>query len=323
MSDLRPNRYSAVELAEMLELPHPTEQQQRVIEAPLSPALVVAGAGSGKTETMANRIVWLLANGHVEVPDVLGLTFTRKAAGELQERVTRRVEQLGERVGGNDDILATATVSTYNSFASGLYREYARTIGREPDATIITEASAWRLARDVVVTSNDPLLVELDASLDTITDAVLRLAHQLSDNDVAHRVADVAALAERFVGLADLPIDNPRKRKDYDSVVAAVRDVRALPMLVTMAEQFQQKKLARGLLEFSDQISLAQRIIRTFPRARADYRARYRVVILDEYQDTSVVQTRLLSELFADHPVMAVGDPNQSIYGWRGASASN
>ncbi|RLP70195.1 ATP-dependent helicase [Mycetocola reblochoni] len=310
-------------MADALGLPSPTPQQRRVIEAPLTPALVVAGAGSGKTETMANRIVWLLANGHVRVPEVLGLTFTRKAAGELQERVIRRVEQLGARLGGDDDVLATATISTYNSFASGLYREYARTIGREPDATVITEASAWRLARDVVVAGDDPLLVELDAGIDSITDAVLRLAHHLSDNDVLERADDVVAYAERFATVASLPIDNPRKRTDYASVVSAARDVGALPMLVRMAEEFHRRKLRRGLLEFSDQIALAQRIVRRFPRARAEYRSRYRVVILDEYQDTSVVQTRLLSELFHAHPVMAVGDPNQSIYGWRGASASN
>jgi DNA helicase-2/ATP-dependent DNA helicase PcrA len=68
-------------IADALALPGPTRQQRAVIEAPLSPALVIAGAGSGKTETMANRVLWLLANGHVHARDILGLTFTRKAAG--------------------------------------------------------------------------------------------------------------------------------------------------------------------------------------------------------------------------------------------------
>ncbi|MDA4894983.1 UvrD-helicase domain-containing protein, partial [Streptomyces sp. MS2A] len=74
-------------MAAALGLPTPTPAQQRVIEAPPAPALVVAGAGSGKTETMSARVVWLVANGHVRRDEVLGLTFTRKAAGELGERI--------------------------------------------------------------------------------------------------------------------------------------------------------------------------------------------------------------------------------------------
>lgn len=74
---------SALELARKLGQPDPTPEQQAIIEAPLEPALVIAGAGSGKTETMANRVVWLVANRKVAVQEILGMTFTRKAAGEL------------------------------------------------------------------------------------------------------------------------------------------------------------------------------------------------------------------------------------------------
>src|SRR5205085_2848607 len=77
------------------------------------------------------------------------------------------------------------------------------------------------------------------------------------------------------------------------------------------------------VVEYSDQVALALRAARKQPRIGEELRDRYRVVLLDEYQDTSVVQTDLLVELFSGHPVMAVGDPNQSIYGWRGASAAN
>ena len=125
----------AVEIARLLGLPEPTPEQVAVIEAPLEPVLVVAGAGSGKTETMTARVVHLVANGLVERDRVLGLTFTRKAAGELAERVRRRLRALdlvlgrgvrraeeGDtgREGGAGGALVAPTVSTYNAYAAAL-----------------------------------------------------------------------------------------------------------------------------------------------------------------------------------------------------------
>jgi DNA helicase-2/ATP-dependent DNA helicase PcrA len=86
----RPATVSAEGIAAALGLPSPTAEQRAVIEAPPAPTLVVAGAGSGKTETMSGRVVWLIANEHVRRDEVLGLTFTRKAAGELAERIDHR-----------------------------------------------------------------------------------------------------------------------------------------------------------------------------------------------------------------------------------------
>ena len=86
---------SADAIADALGIYRPTDEQRAVIEAPLGPALVVAGAGSGKTETMAARVLWLVANGHVAPEGVLGLTFTRKAAGELAARIRSRLIALG------------------------------------------------------------------------------------------------------------------------------------------------------------------------------------------------------------------------------------
>ncbi|MET0842261.1 MAG: ATP-dependent DNA helicase [Mycetocola sp.] len=321
---------SARQIAAKLGLPEPTDEQVAVIQADLAPALVVAGAGSGKTETMANRIVWLLANGKVRVPEILGLTFTRKAAGELAERVGRRIGQLQDiqQTENPDtviDVLEAPTIATYNSFASGLFREYARLIGREPDATVITEASAWRLARQIVVDSADDRLVGIDKSVDQVTAAVLSLSHALSDNDAAGRTDDIRSFATRFLTLGDLPIHDgsSRKKVPFASVAAAVADIDSLALLVDLAERFAAEKQRLGFVEFSDQVALALEICRRVPRVVDEYRSRFGVVILDEYQDTSVVQTDLLARLFSGHPVMAVGDPNQSIYGWRGASAAN
>jgi DNA helicase-2/ATP-dependent DNA helicase PcrA len=310
----------ADELADALKLPRPTAQQKAVIESEPGPALVIAGAGSGKTETMANRVVWLLANGFVEAGEVLGLTFTRKAAGELADRIRNRIAQLATTglIAGNYDAFDPPTVATYNSFANAIFRDNAILLGRETDGSVLGEASAWQLARSIVVASRDERLAGLDRSVDQLTNAVLDLSHALSEN-VADP-AEVSAMAERFAALAELP---PGGRGEYQKALDLVGSVGALPVLVELAVHFSEAKARGGFVEYADQVMLALQVIRRVPRVGDELRERYRVVLLDEYQDTSVVQTWLLSELFAGQPVMAVGDPNQSIYGWRGASAAN
>ncbi|WP_248616290.1 UvrD-helicase domain-containing protein, partial [Leifsonia aquatica] len=314
---------SAVEIARALGLPEPTLQQQAVIEAPVRPAIVVAGAGSGKTETMANRVVWLLANGHARVPEILGLTFTRKAAGELAARIRTRIEQLV--ASGLTDIafdpFEAPEVATYNAFANAIFRENALLIGREPESAVLSEASAWQLARRLVVGSTDERLVDLERGVDAVTSAVLSLSRALSEN-VAD-AAEVERMVEGFSRIVELPTGNGRVKDVYASVRSAVAAVGSLPPLLTLAEAFADEKRRRGFVEYSDQVALALTIAERLPAVVDDYRRRFRVVLLDEYQDTSVVQTRLLSTLFAGQAVMAVGDPHQSIYGWRGASAAN
>jgi DNA helicase-2/ATP-dependent DNA helicase PcrA len=310
----------AFEIADALGLPRPTDQQRAVIEAPLAPALVIAGAGSGKTETMANRVLWLLANRLVRPGEILGLTFTRKAAGELAARIRTRIEQLAEKglVADDFDAFEVPQVSTYNSFANTIYRDNAMLIGREGDGAILGAASAWQLARSIVVGSRDERLVELGKSVEVVTKAVLALSAAVSENIVD--VSEVRTMAARFAGLADLP---PGGRGAYEDAANLAKTVGSLDVLLDLSDQFALAKKRRGFVEFSDQVALALEIVRSTPRVRTEFREQFTVVLLDEYQDTSVVQTWLLAELFADHPVMAVGDPNQSIYGWRGASAAN
>lgn len=315
-----PREVSAVEIARALGRPEPTAQQIAVIEAPLEPALVVAGAGSGKTETMANRVLWLLANGHVRPGEVLGLTFTRKAAGELAERIRTRIDQLAAAglVPGDHEPFEAPDVATYNAFANAVFRDKAALVGRDGDGPVLGEAGAWQLVRQVVARSADPRLPDLDRNLDPVTNAVLDLSRAMAEN-----LADpeeVRGFACEIASLADLPLGD---RYPREADIAFARQVGALDVLVDLVAEYERAKFARSAVEYSDQVALALRIVRKQPRVREELRERARVVLLDEYQDTSVVQTWLLAELFAGHPVMAVGDPNQSIYGWRGASASN
>ena len=358
---------SATDVAAALGQPSPTPAQQSVIEAPPTPALVVAGAGSGKTETMSGRVVWLVANGHVRREEILGLTFTRKAAGELAERIGHRlavIDEYGRRgllphiaqiVGsgalrrvddatggrqreivrthvldelaasygtgwepgtprGADDLLARPRVSTYNAFADGIVREHAARIGRDADVAMLSQAASWMLARDVVLRADLPELENIDYALGTVIDAVQRLAgdaldHRVDLDEAVRVAADTAASFAPYRGNGD--------------VEKAAVNLLSLPTLARLVREYIAEKERRGVLDFADQVSGAYDIVETAPDVRAELREQHRVVLLDEYQDTSVIQTRFLAELFHDSAVMAVGDPHQSIYGWRGASADN
>ncbi len=310
----------ANQIADALNRPRPTAQQRAVIESPLAPALVVAGAGSGKTETMAGRVLWLLANRLVDPSQILGLTFTRKAAGELAIRIRERIADLAAvgMLGEAYDPFDAPTVATYNSYANTLYRDNAAALGRESDGAVLGEAAAWQLARTTVIRSTDARLADLGKNLDPVTKATLTLSRALAENVVdPERVRE---FARRFAATAELP---PGGKGGYPGVDGWADSVGALDVLVDLAGEYSAAKVRRGLVEYSDQVALALEILRRQPRVAQIERDRFRVVLLDEYQDTSVVQARLLAELFRGHPVMAVGDPNQSIYGWRGASASN
>src|SRR5690349_17568966 len=174
-------RFTPVELARLLGLPAPTAQQAEVIAAPVAPMLVVAGAGSGKTETMAARVVWLVANSHVRPEQVLGLTFTRKAAGELAHRVRARLSQLVRRLGRDDLITGEPTVATYHSYAARIVAEHGLRAGFEPTNRLLTEASCWQLA-DNAVRQYDGDMSSVAAAPTTVVDAVLHLAGDLSEH---------------------------------------------------------------------------------------------------------------------------------------------
>ncbi|CAM2949371.1 ATP-dependent DNA helicase [Actinomyces slackii] len=303
-----------VELARVLGLHAPTSEQARVIAHPLSPLLVVAGAGSGKTATMSQRVVHLVATGAVRPDQVLGLTFTRKATAELAQRVSTRLAQLA--ASGLTDLSPDApepTIATYNSFAGTIVREHGLRIGVDPEATLITEARAWQIASGLIEARTEPLPVD---SLGQATQAVLRLDGALSENllSVEDAAAGLSDLADLFESLASI-------RGCKSMVGKAPQTMSQWHGLLEAAVDYREHKRRHGLLDFGDQIALACRIAEGSQEVREHLRAQYPAVLLDEFQDTSVAQVRLLSALFAGSGVTAVGDPHQAIYGWRGASA--
>lgn len=326
-------RVSAEDCARALGQAHlPTPEQTAVIEAPLTPQLVVAGAGSGKTETMAARVVWLIANDMVAPEEVLGLTFTRKAAGELAERLATRlgtVRAAGlwrpDARAGSPALGQLPVVSTYHSYAGRIVREHGARLGVEADSRLLTEAAAWQFAH-VAVTAHDGPMEGVVKAESTVTTAVIDLSGEMAEHLVdvpaleAH-LADVTGALESLV-----KGEGSRRRglpTEIRTVVEQLTERRAiLPLLTAYAAL----KRERSAMDFADQMALAARLARSFPQVGAEERARFKVVLLDEFQDTSEAQLQLLRSLFAPGgqgwAVTAVGDPHQSIYGWRGASST-
>ena len=326
---------SAARIAELTGQPHPTDEQRRIIESPLVPALVVAGAGSGKTETMAARVVWLLANGLVAPDEVLGLTFTRKAAGELGERVRRRIRLLvrcataagidlpgRSRLGGGTDGLVDGlsrpTISTYNAYAASLVADHALRLGLDPSSRLLGEAAQWQLASEVVEAWDDDL--GTGAAVSTVVEAVLAFSGALDEH-----LLDPSTARDGVEGIVAALLATPPgtpPRGPYAEVLKLVGSLGERARLLDVVARYRERKRAADAIDFGDQVALAARLARDVPEVGAAERQRFRVVLLDEYQDTSYAQLTLLSALFGGgHPVTAVGDPHQSIYGWRGASA--
>lgn len=309
------------QLPEKERLYPPSAEQLPVVTATADhPTLVVAGAGSGKTETMANRMLWLVANDLVTPERVLGLTFTRKAAGELSHRFSERLLTLEKAgLGGLGEERMPPTVSTYNSFANEVFREFAYLIGRSPDAEVLTETAARVLARNVVVASTDGRLAAF-GRVDTVVAALVQLAAEMGDNLLATSELREHP-GELIPVLEQILLRKASRKTSTDAVTGLLENVQKFESLLDLVDAFEDRKRERNVVTFSDQVRLAIEVIDRVPSVAQEMRRRFGVVLLDEYQDTSVMQVRLLSKLFSGTGVMAVGDPNQSIYGWRGAAA--
>ncbi|MFC5908490.1 ATP-dependent DNA helicase [Streptacidiphilus monticola] len=302
---------SPEELKELLGIPF-TAEQVRAITAPLAPAVVVAGAGSGKTTVMAARVVWLVGTAQVRPEQVLGLTFTNKAAAELADRVRHALAQAGV-----DAETGEPEISTYHSFAGRLLKDHGLRLGLEPDLRLLADATRYQLASRVLRQAPGPY-PELKDSLSSLVAKLVKLDGELAEHLVEPeqlRAWD-AALIERLQAV----------RLTNDHLRAVPQTAAARRQLAGLVERYRARKQEASLIDFGDQITACARLAQTRPEVGALLREQFAVVLLDEYQDTSVAQRLLLSGLFGagtGHPVTAVGDPCQAIYGWRGASVAN
>ncbi|MGW0709149.1 ATP-dependent helicase [Streptomyces sp. NPDC002643] len=306
------------QLKELLGIPFTPEQTACII-APPAPQVIVAGAGSGKTTVMAARVVWLVGTGQVAPEQVLGLTFTNKAAGELAERVRKALVKAGitdPDVIDPDNPPGEPVISTYHAFAGRLLTDHGLRIGLEPTSRLLADATRYQLAARVLRESPGPYPALTRSFPDLVSDLL----------------ALDSELAEHLVGPEELRAYDAELLRDLESAKLTNADLRKVPEaaaarreLAELVGHYRAAKRARDLLDFGDQIALSARLAQ-LPEVGRVLRDEFRVVLLDEYQDTSVAQRVLLAGLFGGgtgHPVTAVGDPCQAIYGWRGASVAN
>ena len=324
---LRTRLDNAADLIEALGISF-SDQQLEAITAPLEPGVIIAGAGSGKTTVMAARVVWLVGTGAVRPEDVLGLTFTRKAAAELSQRVRNALLRAGVIADRGVDESGEQLIMTYDAFAGRLVAEHGLRLGYEADPTLISGATRYRLASRVVRAAAGPFEFISRLRPATVTDRVLRL-----DADLQQHLVDVSDLDGHaralLLGLASAPRNN--RGNTYADIKKAMIAGQERLELASLVRHYQDLKRRLGVVEFADQMAIAARLATEVPQVSTAMRATFRVVLLDEYQDTSAAQAIMLRGLFSGHvgsdgqghPVTAVGDPFQAIYGWRGAAASN
>lgn len=286
----------------------PTVQQWQAISHAPTPCSIVAGAGSGKTAVMAARVVYLamVADGRIAADhdgafpsQILCLTFTNKACEELTNRVRRATADLGLPEGEE------ATVLTYHAFAARLLSEYGLLGGIEPGAQLLPDAQKWQLVTGCVK--------DMEFSFEEVRNEryLVPKVLALADSCQNHLV-DVDALIAKC-GLDAL---------DPDEDIREAASKRG--ELAQVVKRYQAEKANIHAIDYGDQISMAVRLVKDHPEVGERFRERFRVVLLDEYQDTNYAQAVLLRELLGPgYPVTAVGDPDQNIYAWRGANLFN
>jgi DNA helicase-2/ATP-dependent DNA helicase PcrA len=290
--------------------------QRRAVTHGDGPLLVVAGAGTGKTQVITRRIAWLIATKRAKPSEILGLTFTDKAAEEMQLRVDQLVPYG----------YADTAISTFHAFGDRLIREFAYELGRSPDLRV--------LSRPEVVVFLRERLFELDLETyrplgdpDRFLGALASLFARCRDEDVSparyRQHADRLAV-EAATAAAEVAAGNDVGDEDRERAAALAETAGQQRELADAYGRYTELLAASGAIDFGDQVSLALRLLRESPAARRAVQDRYRYILVDEFQDTNRAQSELVAILAERHRnVTVVGDDDQSIYRFRGAAISN
>jgi DNA helicase-2/ATP-dependent DNA helicase PcrA len=291
--------------------------QLRAVTHGEGPLLVVAGAGTGKTQVITRRIAWLIASRRARPSEILALTFTDKAADEMATRVDQLVPY------GYTD----TSIATFHAFGDRVIREHALELGLPPDLRVLSRP-------EVVIFMREHLYeFELDeyrplGDPTRFLAALATLFSRCKDEDIspatyeahaARVAAEAAIVAETVVAAGDAAGDAEREEAN-----AVEETARRQGELARAYATYQRLLAANGCIDFGDQVALALRLVRESAAARTAIAGRYRYLLVDEFQDTNRAQAELVALLAEPHRnVTVVGDDDQAIYAFRGAAAHN
>ena len=289
-------------------------EQLRAVTHDEGPLLVVAGAGTGKTQVITRRIAWLVATRRARPAEILALTFTDKAAEEMQVRVDQLVPYG----------YADTAIGTFHAFGDRLVREFAFEMGLPGDLRVLSRAEAVIFLREHLFE------LELDhyrplGDPTRFLSALVGFFSRCKDEDVSpeayrEHAAGLVRSAEAAVAAAD----GQGSDADGEALAAQLEEARRQVELAGAYGRYQELLAANGLIDFGDQVALALRLLRGSPAIRQEVAARYRYILVDEFQDTNRAQSELVALLAERHRnVTVVGDDDQSIYKFRGAAISN
>lgn len=286
---------------------HYDAYQQAAIEAH-TPALIVAGPGSGKTSTLIGRAEYLIHDKQVQAQHILALTFSRKAAQEMQERLQQALYTGNTHIPGGEP-----TVSTFHAFCAELLRMHGELVGLRPDFAFIDDAEGYFLLRRLG--ARLPLyhyqnLANPAASFPAILSAISRAKDELTTPAMYSQLAQ--QMLEKARETQGMPDEEEQERAE-----------KALEVAETYA-LYQQQLERQGDTDFGGLIMLAVQLLEAHPGVREELQWRYQHILVDEFQDINRASGVLLRLLAGERrQVWVVGDANQAIYGFRGASPAN
>ena len=290
--------------------------QLRAVTHGSGPLLVVAGAGTGKTQVITRRIAWLIATRRARPSEILGLTFTDKAAEEMAVRVDQLVPY------GYTD----TAISTFHAFGDSLIREHALELGLPTDLRVLTRPEVVLFLREHLFEFELDLYRPLGDPTRFLA-AMATLFSRCKDEDISP--ADYLAHADRISREADLLMaaargDEAATVAHVETADAALEEARRQTELARAYGTYQTLMAANGCIDFGDQVALALRLVRSSPAARTTIAGRFRYILVDEFQDTNRAQAELVAALAEGHRnVTVVGDDDQAIYAFRGAAVDN
>jgi DNA helicase-2/ATP-dependent DNA helicase PcrA len=289
--------------------------QRRAVRHDQGPLLVIAGAGTGKTQVITRRIAWLIATRRARPSEILGLTFTDKAAEEMQARVDQLVPY------GYTD----ATISTFHAFGDRIVREFALELGLPTDTRVLSRPEAVIFLRERLFRFDLSEYRPLGEPA-RFLGALAALFSRCKDEDVSpQEYLEFATRLAQEADAAALAVEGANERAAAGERAEALRErARREAELARAYERYQDLLREAGLIDFGDQVGLALKLLRESASARLELQRRYRYILVDEFQDTNRAQSELVELLVASHGNIAVvGDDDQSIYKFRGAAISN